>query len=209
MQTLVKLLEFTLGREIRQMSASYGSRLGCISPMRRCLDRFLGGIWNRAAVEAALGSGQRNGSDLLCGTIQQHTKTACFSVSAENFVVLEIVGESYWCDLVFCSRLQCIITLVGLPLYAKDVVGLQRSLTVQQLVHNWVRPHWGLSKKTTLLFGSRAIQSICEHGGIAYLERVSFYHVLADQRLKYGHTHYGKPRFRCQTCRRQFALNAT
>ena len=34
-------------------------------------------------------------------------------------------------------------------LYAKDVTGLQRSLTVQQLVHNWVRPHWGLSKKTT------------------------------------------------------------
>jgi hypothetical protein len=33
--------------------------------------------------------------------------------------------------------------------YAKAVVGLQRSLIVQQLVHNWVRPHWGLSKKTT------------------------------------------------------------
>ena len=30
-------------------------------------------------------------------------------------------------------------------LYAKRVEGLQRVLDVQQLVHNWVRPHWGLS----------------------------------------------------------------
>lgn len=34
-------------------------------------------------------------------------------------------------------------------LYAKKVEGLQRSLTVHRLVHNWVRPHWGLGKKTT------------------------------------------------------------
>lgn len=33
--------------------------------------------------------------------------------------------------------------------YAKRVEGLQRALTVQRLVHNWVRPHWGLGKKTT------------------------------------------------------------
>ncbi len=33
--------------------------------------------------------------------------------------------------------------------YAKNVFGLQRTLTVQRLVHNWVRPHWGLGKKTT------------------------------------------------------------
>lgn len=29
------------------------------------------------------------------------------------------------------------------------------------------------------------------------------------QIIKYGHTHYGKPRFRCQDCRRQFVENAT
>jgi transposase-like protein len=29
------------------------------------------------------------------------------------------------------------------------------------------------------------------------------------QIIKYGHTHYGKPRFRCQECKRQFVLNAT
>lgn len=27
--------------------------------------------------------------------------------------------------------------------------------------------------------------------------------------IKYGHTHYGKPRFRCQACGRQFVENAT
>ena len=33
--------------------------------------------------------------------------------------------------------------------YAKYVTGLQRALTVQRLVHNWVRPHWGLDQGTT------------------------------------------------------------
>lgn len=31
----------------------------------------------------------------------------------------------------------------------------------------------------------------------------------SPQIIKYGHTHYGKPRFRCQDCGRQFALGAT
>jgi hypothetical protein len=34
-------------------------------------------------------------------------------------------------------------------LYAKVRAGLQRALDVQRLVHNWVRPHWGLEKDTT------------------------------------------------------------
>ena len=29
------------------------------------------------------------------------------------------------------------------------------------------------------------------------------------QIIKYGHTHYGKPRFRCQDCCRQFVENAS
>ncbi len=33
--------------------------------------------------------------------------------------------------------------------YAKILEGLQRALNVQRLLHNWVRPHWGLAKKTT------------------------------------------------------------
>lgn len=34
-------------------------------------------------------------------------------------------------------------------LYAKNLSGLQRVLNVQRLIHNWVRPHWGLGKQTT------------------------------------------------------------
>jgi len=34
-------------------------------------------------------------------------------------------------------------------LYAKTLVGLQRAVTVQRLVHNWVRPHDSLDKNTT------------------------------------------------------------
>jgi hypothetical protein len=33
--------------------------------------------------------------------------------------------------------------------YAKGVEGLQRALNVQRLIHNWVRPHWGLAKNPT------------------------------------------------------------
>jgi hypothetical protein len=33
--------------------------------------------------------------------------------------------------------------------YAKIVEGLQRALDVQRLIHNWVRPHWGLKKAQT------------------------------------------------------------
>ena len=33
--------------------------------------------------------------------------------------------------------------------YSKKLSGLQRILDVQRLVHNWVRPHWGLEKQTT------------------------------------------------------------
>lgn len=34
-------------------------------------------------------------------------------------------------------------------LYAKTRAGLQRVLDVQRIIHNWVRPHWGLGKRTT------------------------------------------------------------
>lgn len=33
--------------------------------------------------------------------------------------------------------------------YAKKGKGLQRALNVQRLLHNWVRPHWGLGPVKT------------------------------------------------------------
>jgi len=34
-------------------------------------------------------------------------------------------------------------------LYAKKLEGLNRSITVQRLIHNWVRPHFSLGKNPT------------------------------------------------------------
>jgi len=34
-------------------------------------------------------------------------------------------------------------------LYANKLSGLQSKLNVQRLIHNWVRPHWGLEKGIT------------------------------------------------------------
>lgn len=33
--------------------------------------------------------------------------------------------------------------------YAKTVDGLQHAITLQRLIHNWIRPHWSLAKETT------------------------------------------------------------
>jgi len=33
--------------------------------------------------------------------------------------------------------------------YAKTVDGLERAITAQRLIHNWVRPHWSLQRQTT------------------------------------------------------------
>lgn len=44
-------------------------------------------------------------------------------------------------------------------LYAKTVDGLERAVTVQRLIHNWVRPHWSsnLTPATPLGFIDRAL----------------------------------------------------
>lgn len=62
-------------------------------------------------------------------------------------------------------------------LYAKHIEGLQRVLDVQRLVHNWVRPHWGLAKNTTPAMAMGYIErplSILElltHRGFSFLIR--------------------------------------
>ncbi|MBE9032066.1 IS1 family transposase, partial [filamentous cyanobacterium LEGE 11480] len=38
-------------------------------------------------------------------------------------------------------------------LYAKTVVGLQRAITVQRLIHNWVRPHYSLNTTPAVALG--------------------------------------------------------
>ena len=46
-------------------------------------------------------------------------------------------------------RRQCSAYRRRQNLYAKKLSGLQQVLDVQWLIHNWVRPHWGLGKQTT------------------------------------------------------------
>jgi hypothetical protein len=36
--------------------------------------------------------------------------------------------------------------------YAKQVEGLQRALDVQRLMHNWVRPHWSLGRRSQIKY---------------------------------------------------------
>ncbi len=59
-------------------------------------------------------------------------------------------------------------------LYAKVVEELQRVLDVQRLVHNWVRPHWGLEKNQTPAMA------------MGYLERpVSMLELLSSRGFQY------------------------
>jgi len=46
-------------------------------------------------------------------------------------------------------RIRCSTYRRKQNLYAKNTQGLQRAVTVQRLVHNWVRPHVGLGKNKT------------------------------------------------------------
>lgn len=42
--------------------------------------------------------------------------------------------------------------------YAKSVDGLERALGVQQLIHNWVRPHWSSGQTPAMALGFSARQ---------------------------------------------------
>ncbi|WNZ24536.1 hypothetical protein HJG54_17875 [Leptolyngbya sp. NK1-12] len=48
-------------------------------------------------------------------TIQQHIAATGVSLSLKNLILLQILRESHWCNLVFHPSLQCIITCVALP----------------------------------------------------------------------------------------------
>lgn len=43
-------------------------------------------------------------------------RNSSITLSQEDVIVLQEVGESYWCSLVLCSPLQRILTSLGLPL---------------------------------------------------------------------------------------------
>jgi hypothetical protein len=60
---------------------------------------------------------------------------------------------------------------------AANPEGLQRAVTVQRLVHNWVRPHRGLRLQLWRLGYMIAI------AGVAFIVRLSLPHVLTDQCL--------------------------
>ena len=53
--------------------------------------------------------------------------------------------------------------------YAKVVYGLQRALDVQRLIHNWVRPHWGLANNQTPAMAMGYL-----HRPVTMLELLSF-----------------------------------
>jgi hypothetical protein len=58
--------------------------------------------------------------------------------------------------------------------YAEVVEGLQRALDVQRLIHNWVRPHWGLQKNQTPAMA------------MGYLERpITMLELLSSKGFKY------------------------
>lgn len=48
-----------------------------------------------------------------------------------------------------CIRRRCSAYRRRQNHYAKTVEGLQRAVTVQRLIHNWIRPHDSLGKKIT------------------------------------------------------------
>ena len=72
-------------------------------------------------------------------------------------------GDGLWAARAYLSGLIVdVLKLIGFEphinerayrrrqnLYAKTKTALQRTLNVQRIIHNWVRPHWGLGGKVT------------------------------------------------------------
>jgi len=68
--------------------------------------------------------GKETGKTSLVERFNNTRKTSGVSVSALNLIVLEIVEQPHWCNLVFYSRLQRIITSVGLPSSLRTIEGV-------------------------------------------------------------------------------------
>jgi hypothetical protein len=72
--------------------------------------------------------------------------------------------------------------------YVKVVEGLQRVLDVQRLIHNWVRPHWGLKKNQTpaMAMGYLERPVTIYNARTPILQRVKICHVLTEQCHRLG-----------------------
>ena len=113
----VRLSVSILGQEMRQQPASCGSLyLRCIDNALSLTLTFGQPTQPFCPRSDTLAVGKETGKTSGSWTLQQHSSSACFSASPENVIVLEVIRESHWCNLVLCSCLQQIITFVGLPI---------------------------------------------------------------------------------------------
>lgn len=97
-------------------------------------------VW-REGLEVALNIKGSQGNKLVMWVKPEHPYTAISPRTSVHANHNEAHNSS--------MRRRCSAYRRRTNTYAKDVFGLQRTLSVQRLVHNWVRPHWGLGKKTT------------------------------------------------------------
>jgi hypothetical protein len=97
-------------------------------------------VW-REGVEVAIKIKGSQGNPRVEWVLPEHPFTAISSVTEVHANHLEALNSALRRRSTAYRRRQ--------NHYAKFVEGLQRALNVQRLLHNWVRPHWGLDKLTT------------------------------------------------------------
>ncbi len=97
-------------------------------------------VW-REGVEVAMKIKGSQGQPRVVWVKQEHPFTAISSTSEVHANHVEAFNSALRRRATAYRRRQ--------NHYAKKVTGLQRALNVQRLLHNWVRPHWGLDKATT------------------------------------------------------------
>lgn len=122
------------GKELWQLASQY------LSKQERAQNCPFSKVW-REGLEVAMKIKGSQGRPRVEWVKQEHPWTA-ISRKAE---VHANHNEAQNASL----RRRCSAFRRGQNLYAKTQDGLQRVLDVQRIIHNWVRPHWGLGKKTT------------------------------------------------------------
>ena len=101
-----------VGNWSQGVMAIFATRLSAVCTL---LHRLLGSVCARATASTTSGSRQGQWSDQPDRTLQLHLTPKSLATGTKNLVILKVVGQSHWCNLVLYPPLQRVPTHLGLP----------------------------------------------------------------------------------------------
>lgn len=124
-----------------------------LSAVCALLYRLLGSVCARATASTASGSRQGQWSDQPDRTFQLHLMPKSLAAGTKSLVVLKVIRQSHWCNLVLYPPLQRILTRLGLPeleLHSCSIGSKYLYIKVPKIGLVKIRSHWHLPKGAIL-----------------------------------------------------------